>query len=90
MLRMERVGVRELGQRASGVLRRVVAGETIEVTNRGRSVAILVRSSVDGASRLERGGVLLPAVGDLLDIAPVPLPKGAQPPSEVVSAGRDE
>src|SRR6266581_2196324 len=38
---MVSIGVRELRQRASEVLRRVEQGETIEVTDRGRRVAIL-------------------------------------------------
>jgi prevent-host-death family protein len=37
----ERVGVRELRQNLSVWLRRVAAGETFEVTERGRPVAIL-------------------------------------------------
>jgi prevent-host-death family protein len=38
---MASVGVRELRQRASELLRRVEAGETIEITDRGRPVALL-------------------------------------------------
>ena len=38
---MASVGVRELRQRASELLRRVQAGETIEVTDHGRPVALL-------------------------------------------------
>ena len=39
---MDEIGVRELRQHASRYLRRVAAGETIEVTDRGRRVARLV------------------------------------------------
>lgn len=39
---MERIGVRELRQHASRYLDRVKAGETVEVTERGRLVALLV------------------------------------------------
>ena len=39
---MERIGVRELRQDASRYLARVKAGETVEVTERGRLVARLV------------------------------------------------
>lgn len=38
---MTSVGVRELRQRASELLRRVERGETIEITDRGRPVARL-------------------------------------------------
>jgi prevent-host-death family protein len=39
---MNSVGVRELRQNASAILRRVEAGEILEVTDRGRPVARLV------------------------------------------------
>ena len=39
---MVRVGVRELKQNASAVLRRVKAGESVEVTERGEPVALIV------------------------------------------------
>ena len=38
---MASTGIRELRQRASELLRRVEAGETIEITDRGRPVAVL-------------------------------------------------
>lgn len=61
---MERIGVRELRQHASRYLDRVKAGETVEVTERGRLVARLV--PVDEATsqreRLVASGALSPAV----------------------------
>ncbi|TPG29880.1 type II toxin-antitoxin system Phd/YefM family antitoxin [Mycolicibacterium hodleri] len=44
---MEAIGVRELRQHASRYLQRVAAGETIEVTDRGRPVARLVPITAD-------------------------------------------
>jgi prevent-host-death family protein len=41
MCYMERVGVRELRQNLSVYLRRVLAGEAMEVTDRGTPVAVL-------------------------------------------------
>ena len=38
---MTSVGIRELRQRASELLRRVERGESIEITDRGRPVAVL-------------------------------------------------
>lgn len=38
---MERIGVRELRQHASRYLRRVAAGESFLVTDRGHAVAVL-------------------------------------------------
>jgi antitoxin (DNA-binding transcriptional repressor) of toxin-antitoxin stability system len=90
MSHMERVGVRELRRDASGILRRVAAGETIEVTDRGRPVAVLTRTLPGGLARLAREGLLRPTSADLLDIRPVAIPPGAAAPSVLVSTGRDE
>lgn len=90
---MTNVGVRELRQRASELLRRVEAGETIVVTDRGRPVALL--TPVPDAGPLERlraaGEVTSPA-GDLDDLpAPLPLPPGQDPPSVMLDRlRRDE
>jgi antitoxin (DNA-binding transcriptional repressor) of toxin-antitoxin stability system len=85
---MERVGVRELRRQASAILRRVVAGETVEITDRGRPVAILLRTMPSGLARLEREGLLRRAEADLLDLEPVRLPPGAVVPSRLVAEGR--
>lgn len=90
MSHMERVGVRELRRQASAILRRVAAGETVEVTDRGRSVAVLLRTMPSGLARLEREGLLRRADGDLLDLSPVRLPPGAGEPSRLVADGRAE
>ena len=88
MSHMERVGVRELRRQASAILRRVAAGETVEVTDRGRPVAVLLRTMPSGLARLEREGLLRRAQADLLDLVPVRLPARATAPSRLVSAGR--
>ncbi|CAN5582261.1 type II toxin-antitoxin system Phd/YefM family antitoxin [soil metagenome] len=88
MSHMERVGVRELRREASAILRRVAAGETVEVTDRGRPVAVLLRTMPNGLARLEREGLLRRAEADLLDLEPVRLPPGSKPPSRVVAEGR--
>jgi prevent-host-death family protein len=90
MSHMERVGVRELRRDASSILRRVAAGETVQVTDRGRPVAVLLQALPSGMARLDREGLLRRADGDLLDLAPVPLEPGATPPSRLVDHGRDE
>ena len=90
MSHMDRVGARELRRQASAILRRVAAGETLEVTDRGRPVAVILQSMPNGLARLEREGLLRRGEGDLLDIKPVPLPRGAHRPSDLVSEGRDE
>lgn len=85
---MERVGVRELRRQASAILRRVAAGESVEVTDRGRPVAFLLRSMPSGLARLEREGLLRRAEGDLLELPPVHLPSDAVAPSRLVAEGR--
>ena len=90
MSHMERVGVRELRRDASAILRRVAAGETVEITDRGRPVAVLLRTMPSGLARLEREGLLRRAEADLLDVLPVHLPAGATAPSRLVSEGRGD
>jgi prevent-host-death family protein len=90
---MASVGVRELRQRASELLRRVEAGETIEITDRGRPVAVLAplpdQRPID---RLRATGDLEPAGSDLKDL-PEPLARapGQEAPSSVLERlRRDE
>jgi prevent-host-death family protein len=89
---MTRVGVRELRQRASELLRLVERGETIEITDRGRPVALL--SPLPGGTPLEQlraSGEIEPASRSLDDL-PAPLPsQGAELPSVVLARlRRDE
>ena len=90
---MASVGVRELRQRASELLRRVEAGETIEVTDRGRPVAVLAPHPGGGRiERLRASGDLERSRGDLEDLPdPLPLGPGQEPPSSVLDRlRRDE
>ena len=68
------VGVRELRQNLSVYLRRVAAGQSLRVTERGRTVAALVPLREDEAplDRLIKQGRLIPAQGDLLALGPPP------------------
>lgn len=70
---MERIGVRELRQHASRYLARVQTGETIEVTDRGRPVALLVPTHEDRWQDLVASGQVLAATGegDVVDDAPM-------------------
>ena len=61
---MERIGVRELRQHASRYLARVVRGETLEVTDRGRPVARLVPLHTDAWTDLVAAGKVALAAGD--------------------------
>lgn len=80
-------GIRELRLRASELLGRVARGETIEITDRGRPVALL--SPLPERSRLDRlraAGEIEPAIGGLEDLPePLDLAPGVEPPSEVLA-----
>jgi prevent-host-death family protein len=71
----KQVGVRELRQNLSRYLRRVARGERLEVTERGKAVAVLgpVDESGSALRQLVSSGRARPPEGDLLDLAP---PKG--------------
>lgn len=84
---MTKIGIRELRQRASEFLRRVEAGETIEVTDRGRPVALL--TPIPEAPPLEQlriAGDLDEADGDLDDLPPpLELESDQELPSSVLA-----
>lgn len=90
---MVSVGVRELRQRASSLLRLVENGETVEVTDRGRPVALL--TPIPEGSPLERmraAGDIEPATADLDDLPEaLVLPPETELPSRVLARlRRDE
>ena len=84
---MATVGVRELRQRASELLRRVEAGETIEVTDRGRPVAVLAPLPEAGVlEKLRAAGEVTRAAGSLSDLPlPLPVPEGKETPSAILA-----
>jgi len=71
----KRVGVRDLRQNLSAYLRRVARGERLEVTERGKPVAVLgpIPESSTPLGRLVSSGRARPPEDDLLDL---PVPKG--------------
>ena len=90
---MSSVGVRELRQRASELLRRVEAGETIEITDRRRPVALPTPVESAGAvERLRRAGEIIAATKSLEDLGPpLPLAPGQESASSVLARlRRDE
>lgn len=85
---MGSVGIRALQQNPSAVVARAEAGEVIEITDRGRSVARLV--SIRSGSRIRElveSGRLRVATAALKDTPP-PLPTGARPLSEILAEMR--
>ncbi|MDQ3578400.1 MAG: type II toxin-antitoxin system prevent-host-death family antitoxin [Actinomycetota bacterium] len=84
---MERIGVRELRQHASRYLNRVKAGETVEVTERGHLIALLVPPdpATSARERLVAAGRLIPGS------RPLQLPRRIAVPGDLdTSAVLDE
>jgi prevent-host-death family protein len=81
---MTTVGIRELRQRASDLLRLVEQGQTVEITDRGRPVAILAPIP-EGTelSRLRARGEVDSAQADFDDL---PEPLVLDPETELPSA----
>ena len=87
-----RVGVRELRQNLSVYLRRVQAGETLEVPEHGRPVARLGPRPVDPLAAIDRliaEGRRTPATVDHRTIGMPPKIPG-RPLSEILQEMRDE
>lgn len=90
---MNSVGVRELRQRASELLRLVEQGETVEITDRGRPVALLTPlPSGSALERMRAAGEVVAATGDLEDLPePLVLAPNVELPSAVLARlRRDE
>ena len=91
---LARVGVRELRQNLSVYLRRIEAGETLEVTERGRPVARLAPLPPQRMSVLDRmvsEGSAIPGRGaNMADLEPPPEIGPGPTLSDVLAAMRDE
>jgi prevent-host-death family protein len=89
---MTSVGVRELRQRASELLRLVEQGETVEITDRGRPVAMLAPlPKGTPLEQLRAAGELEEATGSIDDLPPPLPPQGRLLPSQVLArVRRDE
>lgn len=93
MVHMRRIGVRELRQHASEHLRRVRAGETVEITERGRPVAMLVPLGTETGrlDLLTLQGRLGADLGDVLELgAPLAAAGDRATPSEELRRMRDD
>lgn len=88
---MTTVGVRELRQRASELLRLVERGETIEITDRGRAVALLGPIPTSPFERLRAAGDVVAATGSIDDLPePIEPPDGTEPLTAVLERQRSE
>ncbi|CAN5879745.1 hypothetical protein BH20ACT6_BH20ACT6_14690 [soil metagenome] len=92
---MTRIGVRELRQHASRYLALVKTGETVEVTERGELIALLIspHSAQTMRDRLIAAGRLIPAsgpTGRLRSPRAVPIAATAPTNQEALEAEREE
>ena len=89
---MTSVGIRELRQRASELLRLVEQGETVEITDRGRPVALLgPLPAGTPLQQMRTAGEIDPATADLDDLPdPVVLPDGIEAPSAALGRLRQD
>ena len=89
---MTRIGIRQLRQNASAYLRLVRAGETVEIVDRGRPVALWVPiPTASGIARLDAEARLSEAEGDLLELGPpVRGVAGAPLPSQTLAEARKD
>jgi len=79
------VGIRELRQNASAVLRKVAAGETVEVTDHGHPIARIVPLHTERTlDQLVAEGRATEAHGDLLALEPAAPAKGERRLSAVL------
>ena len=85
------VGVREIRQNLSVYLERVLAGEALTITDRGRPVAVLtpLPSGATPMDQLVAAGRATKGKGDLLNLAPPP-GRPSNRLSETLLAMRDE
>lgn len=82
--------MRELRQHASRWLGRVRSGESFEITDRGRAVALLSPLTTESVlDRLLAAGEVTPATASVLDVEPVAAEPGSKTPSEVLREMRD-
>jgi prevent-host-death family protein len=92
---VERIGIRELRQNASRYLALVKAGQTVEVTERGELIALLVppQRSDSARDRLIGAGKLISApypTGRVRSPRPVPIASGEPTNQELLDAERAE
>ncbi len=89
---MTSIGIRELRQRASEYLRRVESGETIEITDRGRPVALLTPlPDAPPLAQLRAAGDTDGPTADLEDLEPpIELEPGQESPSAILARLRTD
>lgn len=84
-----RVGIRELRDNLTALMRRVRDGETIEVTHHGKPVAVISPAQDDWLAHLEAIGELIPATRSMRDLPPPRPWTGGKTPFEILMEERD-
>lgn len=84
-----RIGIRQLRDTLTATIRRVRAGETIEVTHDGRPVALLAPYPADRIARLVVGGDVTPGQPLTAPLRRFP-PAGATTATEALEEDRSE
>ena len=85
------MGIRELRQQASGVLRRVAEGEVIEVTSHGHPVARIVPLRSSSLEQLVLEGRAVEPTRDLVGlVASLGMPLAPTPPGQTATAALEE
>ncbi|MBI2684623.1 MAG: type II toxin-antitoxin system prevent-host-death family antitoxin [Actinobacteria bacterium] len=90
---MKSVGVRELRQNASRYLRDVQRGESLQVTDRGRPIALIVPLPGEESplEALALAGRLRSATLDISSLGPpLPAAEGSRPASQILADMRDD
>lgn len=85
----EQVGIRALQQNASAVIARAAAGETVDVTDRGRAVAQIVPLAQGRLAALIQSGLARPARRRIADLGP-PIPAEGRTLGDLLSEARAE
>jgi prevent-host-death family protein len=87
---VEQIAIRTLNQHTAEVLARVEAGETVEITNRGRPIARIVPVAADELADLVASGLVVPpTITAPLQVPTVPSEPGSEA-GALVSSLRDE
>ena len=88
---MSEVGIRALKQKASEVVARAKAGESITITDRGKPVARLVPIDRSRIDLLVEAGLATPPGRDIEDLPPpVPGTSGQSSLSEIIDEQRSD
>ena len=85
----EQIGIRELRDKLTATIRRVRAGETIEITHHHQPVAVLAPVRRNRLAALIEAGEVTPATRAWESVEPVP-PEGSLTASQALEEDRAE